>query len=251
MIITKTDREIEIMRRAGEIVALCHQYLKQHIKPGTTTKQLDKLAEEFIRSMDAKPSFKGYHGFPGTICASVNESVVHGIPGDYTLKVGDIISIDIGAEYKGYHGDSAWTYPIGTIDDEKKHLLKVTEESLYVGLNEVKAGNHLGNVSNAIQKYAEDNGLSVVRELVGHGIGTELHEDPQIPNFGKAGYGPILKPGMTLAIEPMLNAGSRYVKVLSDDWTIITQDGKPSAHFEHTIVVTLDGYEILTKVKGE
>ncbi len=247
MIISKTPREIDIMREAGRIVALTHKELQKHIKPGVTTKELDKIAEEFIRSHDAIPSFKGYNGFTGSICASVNEELVHGIPGKKVLKDGDIISIDIGAKYNGYHGDSAWTYGVGEISDENQHLLEVTEQSLYKGLAEAKPGERLTNISHAIQSYVEAEGFSVVREYVGHGVGQNLHEDPQIPHFGPPGKGPRLKPGMVLAIEPMVNAGSRYVRTLADNWTVVTQDGKNCAHFEHTIAILEDGYEILTK----
>lgn len=247
MIICKTPREIEIMREAGRIVALTHQELKKHIVPGITTKELDKMAEAFIRKHDAKPSFKGYNGFTGSICASVNEELVHGIPGNRVLNNGDIISIDIGAEYNGYHGDSAWTYAVGSIDEETQRLLDVTEESLYKGLNEARPGDRLSNISHAIQTYVEANGFSVVREYVGHGIGQDLHEDPQIPHYGPPNKGPRLKPGMVLAVEPMVNAGSRYVKTLADDWTVVTVDGRMCAHFEHTIAITEAGFEILTK----
>lgn len=247
MIICKTPREIEIMREAGRIVALTHQELKKHIVPGITTKELDKMAEAFIRKHDANPSFKGYNGFTGSICASVNEELVHGIPGNRVLNNGDIISIDIGAEYNGYHGDSAWTYAVGSIDEETQRLLDVTEESLYKGLNEAKPGDRLSNISHAIQTYVEANGFSVVREYVGHGIGQDLHEDPQIPHYGPPNKGPRLKPGMVLAVEPMVNAGSRYVKTLADDWTVVTVDGRMCAHFEHTIAITEAGFEILTK----
>jgi methionyl aminopeptidase len=247
MIICKTPREIEIMREAGRIVALTHQELKKHIVPGLTTKELDKIAEAFIRKHDAIPSFKGYNGFTGSICASVNEELVHGIPGNRVLNNGDIISIDIGAEYNGYHGDSAWTYAVGSIDEETQRLLDVTEESLYKGLNEAKPGDRLSNISHAIQTYVEANGFSVVREYVGHGIGQDLHEDPQIPHYGPPNKGPRLKPGMVLAVEPMVNAGSRYVKTLADDWTVVTVDGSMCAHFEHTIAITETGFEILTK----
>ncbi|AYA74132.1 type I methionyl aminopeptidase [Bacillus sp. Y1] len=247
MIICKTPREIEIMREAGRIVALTHQELKKHIVPGITTKELDKIAEAFIRKHDAIPSFKGYNGFTGSICASVNEELVHGIPGNRVLNNGDIISIDIGAEYNGYHGDSAWTYAVGSIDEETQRLLDVTEESLYKGLNEAKPGDRLSNISHAIQTYVEANGFSVVREYVGHGIGQDLHEDPQIPHYGPPNKGPRLKPGMVLAVEPMVNAGSRYVKTLADDWTVVTVDGSMCAHFEHTIAITETGFEILTK----
>ncbi|WP_066058504.1 type I methionyl aminopeptidase [Robertmurraya korlensis] len=247
MIICKTPREIEIMREAGRIVALTHQELKKHIVPGITTMELDKIAEAFIRKHDAIPSFKGYNGFTGSICASVNEELVHGIPGNRMLNNGDIISIDIGAEYNGYHGDSAWTYAVGSIDEETQRLLDVTEESLYKGLNEAKPGDRLSNISHAIQAYVEANGFSVVREYVGHGIGQDLHEDPQIPHYGPPNKGPRLKPGMVLAVEPMVNAGSRYVKTLADDWTVVTVDGSMCAHFEHTIAITETGFEVLTK----
>ncbi|MBB6455165.1 methionyl aminopeptidase [Salirhabdus euzebyi] len=247
MIICKTPREIEIMREAGRIVALTHQELQKNIQPGITTKELDVIAEKLIRSMDAIPSFKGYNGFRGSICASVNEELVHGIPGNRKLNEGDIISIDIGAKYNGYHGDSAWTYPVGEIDDETQRLLDVTEKSLFKGLDEAKAGVRLSNISHAIQSYVEPKGFSIVREYVGHGVGQELHEDPQIPHYGPPNKGPKLKPGMVLAIEPMVNAGERYVQTLEDQWTVVTVDGKRCAHFEHTIVVTEDGFDILTK----
>lgn len=247
MIICKTEREIEIMREAGRIVALTHQELKKHIKPGITTKELDNIAEKTIRSYDAIPSFKGYGGFPGSICASVNDQLVHGIPGDRILRDGDIISIDIGAKYNGYHGDSAWTYAVGTIDEQTRKLLEVTEQSLYKGLDEARAGVRLSNISHAIQTYVEANGFSIVREYVGHGVGQDLHEDPQIPHYGPPNKGPRLKPGMVLAVEPMVNAGTRYVKTLSDNWTVVTVDGKMCAHFEHTIAITETGFEILTK----
>ncbi|KPL58124.1 MULTISPECIES: type I methionyl aminopeptidase [Bacillaceae] len=247
MIISKTPREIEIMRHAGKIVALTHAELQKYISPGISTKELDAIAEEFIRKHDAIPSFKGYNGFRGSICASVNNELVHGIPGDRVLKDGDIISIDIGAKYNGYHGDSAWTYPVGTIDDETRKLLDVTEESLFLGLKEAKPGERLSNISHSIQTFVEANGFSIVREYVGHGVGQDLHEDPQIPHYGPPNKGPRLKPGMVLAIEPMVNAGSRYVRTLSDNWTVVTVDDKMCAHFEHTIAITEDGYEILTK----
>lgn len=247
MIICKTPREIEIMREAGRIVALTHQELRKHISPGVTTKELDVIAEDYIRSHDAIPSFKGYNGFSGSICASVNNELVHGIPGGRILVEGDIISIDIGAKFNGYHGDSAWTYPVGKIDDETQRLLDVTEESLFKGLNEAKPGERLSNISHAIQKHVEANDFSIVREYVGHGVGQDLHEDPQIPHYGPPNKGPRLKPGMVLAVEPMVNAGSRYVKTLADDWTVVTIDGKVCAHFEHTIAITETGFEILTK----
>ncbi|QOR66790.1 type I methionyl aminopeptidase [Cytobacillus suaedae] len=247
MIICKTPREIEIMREAGKIVALTHQELQKHITPGISTKELDAIAENYILKADALPSFKGYNGFRGSICASVNEELVHGIPGERILRDGDIISIDIGAKYNGYHGDSAWTYAVGTISEENQKLLKVTEESLFKGLEQAKPGERLSNISHAIQSYVESQNLSIVREYVGHGVGQDLHEDPQIPHYGPPNKGPRLKPGMVLAIEPMVNAGSRYVKTLADNWTVVTVDGKMCAHFEHTIAITDNGYEILTK----
>ena len=242
----KSDREIELLRKAGHIVYLTHQYLKPYIKEGITTKELDTLAEEFILSQGATPSFKGYNGFPGSICTSINNQVVHGIPGKTKLKKGDIISIDIGACYKGYHGDSAWSYPVGEISDNKKYLLEHTEKSLYEGLKQVKPGNRIGDISHAIEEYANKYNLGVVKELVGHGVGSKLHEEPDVPNYGKAGTGPLLKEGMVIAIEPMLNLGSPDIYMLEDGWTIETDDYSPSAHFEHTVVVTKDGYKILT-----
>ncbi|UFJ40681.1 type I methionyl aminopeptidase [Brevibacillus humidisoli] len=247
MIILKSAAELGIMREAGRIVALTHQELAKAIKPGVTTKELDELAETFIRSKGAIPSFKGYGGFPGSICASVNEELVHGIPGKRTLQEGDIISIDVGAQFQGYHGDSAWTYAVGTISEEDRLLMRVTEESLYQGLEQAAPGVRLSDISHAVQIHAEAQGFTIVREYVGHGVGRELHEDPQIPNYGPPGRGPRLKPGMVLAIEPMVNAGERYVRTLEDNWTVVTVDGKKCAHYEHTIAITEDGYEILTK----
>lgn len=248
MIISKTDRELKIMREAGRIVALAHEEVKKHIRPGITTKELDEIAERTIRKHGAIPSFKGYNGFTGNTCISVNEELVHGIPGKRVLKEGDIVSIDIGANYNGYHGDSAWTYPVGKISKEDERLLNVTRESLFKGIEEVKPKARLSNISHAIQTYVEAHGFSIVREYVGHGIGQNLHEDPQIPNFGPPGKGPRLRPGMVLAIEPMVNAGERYVHTLSDNWTVVTTDGKNCAHFEHTVAVTPSGYEILTEL---
>lgn len=247
MIILKSKMEIDIMREAGRIVALTHQELAKAIKPGVTTKQLDELAETFIRSKGAVPSFLGYGGFSGSICASVNEELVHGIPGKRTLQEGDIISIDIGAQFEGYHGDSAWTYGVGKISEEDQRLMKVTEESLYKGLEKAIPGGRLSDISHAIQIHAEASGFTIVREYVGHGIGRGLHEDPQIPNYGPPGRGPRLKPGMVLAIEPMVNAGERYVRTLEDNWTVVTIDGKNCTHYEHTIAITEDGFEILTR----
>ncbi|AWX53841.1 MULTISPECIES: type I methionyl aminopeptidase [Brevibacillus] len=247
MIILKSKAELEVMREAGRIVALTHQELAKAIKPGVTTKQLDEIAETFIRSMGAIPSFKGYGGFSGSICASVNEELVHGIPGKRALQEGDIISIDIGAQFQGYHGDSAWTYPVGQISTENQKLLRVTEESLYKGLEKAVPGGRLSDISHAIQVHAEAAGFTLVREYVGHGIGQNLHEDPQVPNYGPPDRGPRLKPGMVLAIEPMVNAGERYVRTLEDNWTVVTVDRKTCAHFEHTIAITEDGYEIFTR----
>ena len=246
MISIKSDYEISLMRIAGNIVYQTHQYLKPFIKPGITTKELDKLAHDFIISKDAYPSCLGYEGYPASICISVNEEVVHGIPSKRKLRNGDIVKLDICACYKGYHGDSAWSYAVGDISDEKKYLLKHTEDSLYEGLKQVREGARIGDISNAVENCAKKYKLGVVKELTGHGIGSELHEDPDVPNYGKKGTGPLLKAGMVIAIEPMLNLGTADVYLLDDDWTIITQDDKPSAHFEHTVLVKKDGYEILT-----
>ncbi len=248
MIKIKSKREIDLMREASRIVALCHSEIAKVIKPGITTNELDVLVENIIKDNDATPSFKGYGGFPNSICASPNNEVVHGFANDKPLKDGDIISIDIGACYKGYHGDSAWTYPVGTIDEQKGHLLKETEASLWKGLEVVKAGIHLSDVSHAIEKHAVAHGLGIVKIFAGHGVGKDLHEAPEILNYGPPGQGPILKPGMTLAIEPMLNSGSSKVIINKDGWSTTTVDKKPSAHFEHTILVTEDGYEVLTKL---
>lgn len=248
MIICKSKAEIDIMREAGRIVARTHRELAKNIRPGITTQELDDIAERFIRKCGANPSFKGYGGFPGSICASVNEELVHGIPGKRVLKEGDIISLDIGAELDGFHGDSAWTYGVGKISNDNKRLLEVTEKSLFEGLAQAKPDARLSDISHAIQVCAEAAGFSIVREYVGHGVGRRLHEDPQIPNYGPPGRGPRLKPGMVLAIEPMVNAGKRNVRTLVDNWTVITVDGSMCAHFEHTIAITEDGYEIMTKV---
>lgn len=247
MITIKSDREIELMEKAGHIVYDTHQYLKQFIKPGVTTKYLDSLAHDFIIKQGATPSFLNYDGFPGSICTSINEEVVHGIPSNKKLTNGDIIKLDIGACYKGYHGDSAWSYPVGEVSDDIKYLMEHTEESLYTGLAKVKAGIHLGDISSAIEEYAKAHNLGVVKELVGHGIGTKVHESPDVPNYGTPNTGIVLREGMTIAIEPMLNLGTANIYILDDDWTIITADDKPSAHYEHTIVVLKDGYKILTK----
>lgn len=243
----KSNEEIELLKIAGQIVGDTHNYLKQFIKPGITTKELDKLAYDYIISRDATPSFLNYEGYPASICTSVNEEVVHGIPSDRILQEGDIISIDIGACYKGYHGDSAWSYPVGNISEEKKYLLEHTEKSLYEGLSVIKPGMKIGDIGYAIEQYALKHKLGVVKELVGHGVGKNLHESPDVPNYGKKNTGMTLRKGMVIAVEPMLNLGDSNIYILDDDWTIITADDKPSAHFEHTVVVTKDGYEILTK----
>lgn len=248
MIILKSDREIEYLRDAGKIVAETLVEVKKAVKPGVTTLDLDQIAEKYIKSRGAIPTFKGYHGFPGNICASINEEVVHGIPGLRKLKNGDNVSIDIGAVINGYNGDAAITVPVGEVDAEVQQLLDVTEQALYVGIEQAIPGNRLGDISHAIQAYSEKYGYGVVRDYVGHGIGRNMHEDPQVPNYGNPGRGPRLKSGMTLAIEPMINAGTHAVKTLDDGWTVVTLDGKRSAHFEHTIAITGDRPEILTKL---
>lgn len=246
MIICKSDSELRYMREAGRIVAETHRLMSQAVKPGITTRELDQIAETYIKSQNAVPSFKGYNGFPSSICASVNDELVHGFPGSRKLNEGDIISIDIGAQFEGFHGDSAWTYAVGAVSNEVQKLLDVTEQSLYAGLQLIKPDVRLYTISHAIQKVIEDAGYSVVREYVGHGIGADLHEEPQIPNYGLPDRGPRLKPGMVLAIEPMVNIGERYVRTLEDNWTVVTEDGSWCAHFEHTVAVTEDGFEILT-----
>lgn len=246
MITTKSEREIKLMREAGRIVALAHQAVKEAIVAGVTTKQLDALIEEVIIKHDATPSFKGYGGFPAAACTSINDVLVHGIPDDTALQEGDIISIDIGANYKGYHGDSAWTYAVGKISDAAKQLLEVSEASLYEGLKFAKVDNRLFDISHAIGSYCMERGYSLPLEYTGHGIGSSLHEDPAIPNVGRPNTGIVLKKGMTLAIEPMVHIGKPFTKVLSDNWTVVTRDGSLSAHFEHTIVITETGYDILT-----
>ncbi|MFS0724455.1 type I methionyl aminopeptidase [Paenibacillus sp. 1P07SE] len=250
MIICKSEVELGFMREAGRIVADTHRLMAQSVKPGVTTKELDRIAEAYIRSQGAVPSFKGYNDFPASICASVNNELVHGIPGSRKLNEGDIISIDIGAQFNGYHGDSAWTYGVGEISEEAARLLDVTEQSLYAGLAIIKPDVRLFSVSHAIQQVVEKAGFSIVREYVGHGIGAKLHEEPQIPNYGIPERGPRLKPGMVLAIEPMVNIGERYVRTLQDNWTVVTEDDSWCAHFEHTVAVTEDGYEILTRSQG-
>ena len=243
MISIKSEREIEFLRIAGNIVHETREYLRPFIKEGITTKELDTLAEDFIRSKGATPSFKGLNDFPGTICASINQEVVHGIPSKRKLRNGDIVSIDIGA---CYHGDSAWTFAVGEVSPAKKALMEHTKESLFKGLEQVKPGNRIGDISHAIEVHAKKHNLGVVRELVGHGVGTSVHEEPDVPNYGEPHRGPVLKEGMCLAIEPMLTLGRRDICILDDEWTIETIDNSPAAHYEHTIVVTKDGYEILT-----
>lgn len=246
MITLKSKREIELLKEAGHIVYLTHQYLRPHIKAGIKTKELDRLAEEFIRSKGAIPSFKGYEGFPSTLCISINDEVVHGFPSDRVLQDGDIISIDIGACYKGYHGDSAWTYTVGEVSDDAKYLLEHTEKALYEGIKQAKVGNRIGDISYAVEKYATEHNLGVVKELVGHGVGTSVHEAPDVPNYGTKGTGPKIRDGMVIAIEPMLTLGSPDIYIEDNDWTVKTVDSSLSAHFEHTIGVTNDGVIILT-----
>lgn len=246
MISIKSDYEIELMRKAGMMVSKTHKYLKDFIKPGITTKELDKLAEDYIRSMGGIPTCKGYEGFPATLCTSVNDEVVHGIPGNRKLKNGDIITIDMVIGYHGYQGDAAWTYAVGDITDKKKYLMGHTKEALYKGVEMVKPGARIGDISHAVESYAKAHKLGVVKELVGHGIGRDMHEDPDVPNYGKANTGPKLREGMVICIEPMLNLGAADIYVEDDGWTIRTYDGKPAAHYEHTVLVTKDGYEILT-----
>lgn len=247
MITIKTPGEIEKLKVAGAIVGETHHYLEKYIKPGVTTKELDRLAEEFILSKGATPSFKGLYGFPGSVCVSVNEEVVHGIPGNRQLQEGDIVSIDIGACYEGYHGDSAWTYSVGKISSEKEYLMRHTEEALFKGLETIREGAHVGDIGYAVSEHAKKYQLGVVKELVGHGVGLAVHEEPDVPNYGKKGHGPELKAGMVIAVEPMLNLGTPHIYMLDDEWTIITADDKPSAHFEHTVLVEKEGYTILTK----
>jgi methionyl aminopeptidase len=247
MIILKSPEEIALIAKASRVVALTIAFLRERVKPGITTADLDRWAEEFIVREGARPAFKGYRGYPATLCTSVNEEVVHGIPSSRRrLNEGDIIGVDVGAVVEGFHGDAAVTLPVGAISDEAARLIRVTEASLAAGLAKVKVGNRLSDVSHAIQVVAEEEGYSVVTDFVGHGIGRNLHEDPQVPNFGRPGEGPRLKEGLVLAIEPMVNVGRSEVEVLSDRWTVVTKDGSLSAHFEHTIALTADGPQVLT-----
>lgn len=250
MIILKNNQEIQYMREAGRVVGQCLLQLEEVIKPGITTADIDKLAEEFITKQGARPSFKGYGGFPGSICASVNETVVHGIPSNKkVLKEGDIISVDCGACLEGFHGDAARTFPVGNVSKEAMELIKVTEESFFKGIEKALIGNKLTDISHEIQIFAESYGYSIVRDYVGHGIGKKLHEDPEVPNFGKPGRGPKLVSGMVLAIEPMINMGQCYVRTQSDGWTVITADKSLSAHYENTVAILPQGPEILTLIK--
>lgn len=248
MIILKTPQEIELIAKASRVVALTIAFLRERVKPGVTTADLDRWAEDFIVREGARPAFKGYRGFPATLCTSVNEEVVHGIPSPQKrLEEGDIIGVDVGAIVEGYHGDAAVTLPVGQISEEAARLIRVTEDALDAGLAQVNLGNRLSDVSHAIQSVAERGGYSVVTDFVGHGIGRNLHEDPQVPNFGKPGEGPRLKQGLVLAIEPMVNVGGSEVEVLADRWTVVTRDRMLSAHFEHTIALTVDGPKVLTR----
>jgi methionyl aminopeptidase len=248
MIIGKSKRELEKMRAAGRLVGQVREHLRGLVQPGVTTMELDREAEKMIRDAGALPTFKGYNGFPYSICASVNEQIVHGFPSPYVLKEGDIFSIDCGVTLEGFVGDTATTVPVGKVDEERLRLVRVTEECLERAIQQCHAGNHLGDIGWAVQQHAEANGYTVVRDYVGHGIGRRMHEDPQIPNYGRPGLGPKIKNGYVFAIEPMVNLGSHFTKVLSDGWTVVTVDGKPSAHFEHTIAITEEGPEVLTLV---
>jgi len=246
MINIRSLREIEQLRKANAIVAEVFQRLKGEITSGITTRELDQIAEDYIRSRGAVPAFKGYRGFPATLCISINEEVVHGIPGQRRLKEGEIVSIDVGVNLAGYFGDAAMTLPVGEVDQEAKRLLEVTEKALYIGIEEAKTGNRLFDISFAIQRWVESHGFSVVRDFVGHGIGKSLHEEPQIPNFGSPHQGPRLEKGMVFALEPMVNEGTYEIRILSDAWTVVTADGKRSAHFEHTIAIADGEAEILS-----
>ncbi|HFE63360.1 MAG TPA: type I methionyl aminopeptidase [Caldithrix sp.] len=248
MITIKNEHELELMRISSRLTAEAFLLVWSLIKPNVTTEKLDREIEKFIRSKGATPSFKGLYGFPASACISVNEEVVHGIPSSRrVLREGDIVSVDIGVKYKGFHGDSAFTFPVGDISPEKKKLLRVTIEALYRGIDQARSNNRLQDISHAIQSHAESYGYGVVRELVGHGIGKTLHEEPQVPNFGKPHRGPLLRAGMTLAIEPMINMGTRHVLTLDDGWTVVTQDRLPSAHYEHTIIISNGKPEIITE----
>ena len=245
-IILRSRKEIERLRASNRVVMSVMAELKRAIRPGVTTLELDALSERIIRGEGAIPAFKGYRGYQHTICASINEEVVHGVPSEKKLKEGDIVSVDVGAKLYGYYGDHAVTFPVGNVEPKAEKLLKCCEESLFKGIEQAKPGNRLFDISHAVQQHAERAGFSVVRAYVGHGVGTNLHEEPQVPNFGEPGTGPELKAGMVLAIEPMLNMGVHDVKVLSDEWTVVTADEKLSAHFEHSVAITEDGPDILS-----
>ena len=247
MIYLKSPQEIEVMAQASQIVVEVMRSMKEVIRVGATTREIEQFADNRIRSLGGKSAFRGYRGYPASICTSINEEVVHGIPSSRKLQEGDIVSIDLGVLYDGFFGDAAYTFPVGTIDEQTALLMKVTEEALYCGIDKAVVGNRVNDISHAIQQHAEQYGFSVVKTFVGHGIGRQLHEEPQVPNFGAPGQGPRLRQGMTLAIEPMVNAGTFEVKVLEDGWTAVTADGKRSAHFEHTVVVMPDRARILTK----
>lgn len=246
MISIKNSRELAAMKEACIISARALKLAGEAVEPGVTTQEIDHLVRRYIESQGAKPSFLGYGGFPGSACISVNETVIHGIPDKRKIKAGDIVSIDVGAYFNGYHGDNAATFPAGEVSEEARALMDATRESLYEGIRAAVAGNRIGDIGAAVQRYVEVRGYSVVRQFVGHGVGTDLHEDPSVPNFGTPGRGPRLVPGMTLAIEPMINAGTQDVHILKDGWTTVTKDGRLSAHFEHTVAITTDGPVILT-----
>ena len=250
MIAIKNEQELSAMRQACKITAAARALAGEMVRPGVKTGEIDKAVHDFIVSQGAKPSFLGYHGFPGSTCISVNNTVIHGIPGSYVLQDGDIVSVDVGAYYKGFHGDCAATYPCGTISAEAQRLIDVTKQSFFEGIRFAKKGYRVSDISHAVQQHVESNGFSVVRAFVGHGVGAQLHEEPEVPNFGSPGRGPRLIPGMTLAIEPMVNAGVYDVRVLKDGWTTVTADGKLSAHYENTVLITDGEPEILTVAEG-
>ena len=250
MIAIKNEHELEIMRKACKITAAARALAGEMVRPGVKTKDIDRAVREFIVSQGAKPSFLGYHGFPGSTCISVNNTVIHGIPGNYVLQEGDIVSVDVGAYYGGFHGDCAATYPCGTVSAEAQRLIDVTKQSFFEGIRFAKRGHRVSDISHAIQTYVESNGFSVVRSFVGHGVGAQLHEEPEVPNFGAPGRGPRMLPGMTLAIEPMVNVGTYEVEILRDKWTTVTADGKLSAHYENTVLITDGEPEILTVAEG-
>ena len=251
MIHIRNPQEVEKIRRSGRIVADTLQLVAEMIKPGIKPIELDAAAEAYIRSQGAKPAFKGLYGYPATLCVSVEDEVVHGIPDNTPLEEGQIVAIDVGAQKDGYHGDHARTFAVGIVDEQRQRLLNRTRECLSLGVQAAQAGNMIGDIGHVIQQHAESGGFGVVRELVGHGIGSRLHEEPQVPNFGQSGFGALLRDGMCLAIEPMINMGVKEVYTRSDGWTVCTADGKPSAHFEHTIVITSSGPEVLTEYEGD